>query len=90
MACFQLRARDHLALADQFAGHFAVFQVVQAVIQLVIARRHAGDHLVGGRAGLIDPQLLAGDIDRFFRHQTAGRQLAADHRDQSAHAVRSA
>ena len=36
-----------------------MFQVAQTVIQAVKTRRRAGDHLAGGRAGLIDAKLIA-------------------------------
>jgi len=76
----KLRAGDHLALADQRAGHLAAFQQLQAVAQRVVAPLRASRQRLGsGRAGGVHAQPGADVIGRLLRHQAGGSQLAAQH-----------
>jgi hypothetical protein len=78
---FKLWARDHFAFADQFAGRFSVFQVVQTMIQAVRVRIAGRTSAAVVQVAVAQPR--AYHVHHFFGHQAAG-QFSTDHRDQAA------
>ncbi len=80
-------AGDEFALADQLALQAVLFHFVQAMAQPVMTLLDAGHARAGRGARLARAQLLAGFVQRLFRHQAERRPLAADDGQHPGHAV---